>query len=782
MNYKIAQLIVNPTKNSSSLADIYIAQTEEPQEKLAGKLFAIIEAESKTADDFKVVNFLIDQIEHNYYQHEKFLTEDDEKQIKVEHIFETALAKTNKNLLDLLRQEKIAFNPATLNATVGVIHGNNLYFANIGKNKAFLIYKDKVPSQSIKAKNQSKEVVPINELKYKAADIIEQTGSNEETKPINQAKIFSSVISGAIPTGGYLVFTNEALLEFFSQKQLINIITTLPPLSATEQIKNTLSQVNAYVSFLAIILKNTIGLNEEEIRLENLSASTGQSIKNLNAVEEKTEKLLSPGGYINFRKWLIKTTRTIYNLTLGVIGFGKAKIPETDILKDRMLAKKRSTLLFAINVLLFIKNSFISFFAIIPYFFKFITSKERMAMFFAVSRIKIKSFFSNLGFIIIKPLLWLKNLNLKNKLILAVTVASIALLFINITTTGLENKKDQEAISLAETARTIEQKQNQIEANLLYGNEDMIKKLLTDTKDLLDKLPKSEVNGNLYQNYFNKYNEQLEKIRHVETLDNLLVLSDFSKLDETADPSNLIIVPSKENFIYSSDLKKKTIYKFSIKDKAASAIFIGTTTNDLKFPSADKNNLYYLSKNQVVIFNASTEKISFAPIKITGNEENIVSAKAFNNNLYLVNRLDGQVYRHTYVANSFSGGERWLDQAADLSKASSIDINGMVYIAKTDGQMLKFLKGGEEKLILDSVEPAISDNVKLLVGTDEAYYYLLEPAQKRLLIFEGSGKFILQYQSKQFTNLKDFSIDEKTKTMYFLNGATILQAEARHFK
>lgn len=782
MNYKIAQLIVNPTKNSSSLADIYIAQTEENVEKLAGKLFAIIEAESKTADDFKVVNFLIDQIEHNYYQHEKFLTEDDEKQIKIEHIFETALAKTNKNLLDLLRQEKIAFNPATLNATVGVIHENNLYFANIGKNKAFLIYKDKIPGQPIKTKNQSKGIVPVNELKYKTADIIEQTGSNEEAKPINEAKIFSSVISGAIPTGGYLVFTNEALLEFFSQKQLINIVTTLPPLSATEQIKNTLSQVNAYVSFLAIILKNTIGLNEEEIRLENLSASSGQSIRNLNAVEEKTEKLLSPGGYINFRKWLVRATGTIYRLILGLIGFGKNKLPETDILKDKMLSKKRSALLFAANALLFIKNSFIGFFAIIPYFFKFITSQERMAIFFAVSRMKIKLFFSNLRFIIIKPLLWLKDLNLKNKLILAVTIASIALFSINITTTDLENKKEQEAISLAETAKTIEQKQNQIEANLLYGNEDMIKKLLADTKDLLDKLPKSEADGNPYQNYFNKYSDQLEKIRHVETLDNLIVLSDFSKLDETADPSSMLIVPSKEGFIYSSDLKKKIIYKFSVKDKSASEIFIGTTANDLKFPSADKNNLYYLSKNQVVMFNANTEKISFASIKITGSEENIAAAEAFNNNLYLVNKQDGQIYRHTYAANSFSGGERWLDQEADLSKASSIDINGTVYIAKTDGQVLKFLKGGEEKLLLNSAEPAISDKVKLLVGADEAYYYLLEPAQKRLLVFEGSGKFVLQYQSKQFTDLKDFVINEKTKTMYFLNGATILQAEAKHFK
>ena len=44
---------------------------------------------------------------------------------------------------------------------------------------------------------------------------------------------------------GYFIFANEALPEYLSREQLINIITTLPPISAVEQIKNLLKVVGA---------------------------------------------------------------------------------------------------------------------------------------------------------------------------------------------------------------------------------------------------------------------------------------------------------------------------------------------------------------------------------------------------------------------------------------------------------------------------------------------------------------------------------------------------------
>ncbi|MEA3463938.1 MAG: hypothetical protein U9R14_02600, partial [Patescibacteria group bacterium] len=242
MYYKIAQLTLTPGQKAGSTNEIFVAQPNADKENLAGKLFILIEIESKKADNLKIINFLIDRLNYNYYQNEKLILCERISGLKPEHIFESALAKTNKNLSEFIHAEKIKLNPGLINITAGIIHKNNLHFGNLGKNKALLIYKNKKGN---------------NHAKYKLINIIEQTKDSGSKKQTGLTKLFTNVISGSIPANGYFIFTNEALPEYLSNKQLIDIVTTLPPTGAAEQIKNMLIRINAYVSFLGIIIKNT---------------------------------------------------------------------------------------------------------------------------------------------------------------------------------------------------------------------------------------------------------------------------------------------------------------------------------------------------------------------------------------------------------------------------------------------------------------------------------------------------------------------------------------------
>ena len=42
-----------------------------------------------------------------------------------------------------------------------------------------------------------------------------------------------------------------------------------------------------------------------------------------------------------------------------------------------------------------------------------------------------------------------------------------------------------------------------------------------------------------------------------------------------------------------------------------------------------------------------------------------------------------------------------------------------------------------------------------------------------MVVFDKKGKFINQYTSDNFNNLKDFQVDEKNKKIYFLAGAVV---------
>ena len=277
MFYKISQLTLNPGKKNNSIDEVFVAQPDARSEGLAGQLFAIIKIESREQDYLKFVNFLLPELNHQYYQNEKLILRERLSTIKIDHIFESALAKTNKSLASLVQNDKLRLEIANLNITLGVIYENELHFAAIGKNRSFLIFR---------AGDKGGE--------YKMSEV---AAAAEPAGGWN--KLFSSVVSGHLPAGGYFLFTNETLPEFLSQKQLKEIITALPPAGAVEQIKNLLGNINSFVAFSAILIKNTTGLMAESAR--PMAQNVQTSISNLKTTESSTEKLLAPSGMIDLR-------------------------------------------------------------------------------------------------------------------------------------------------------------------------------------------------------------------------------------------------------------------------------------------------------------------------------------------------------------------------------------------------------------------------------------------------------------------------------------------------
>src|SRR3989339_702946 len=93
MNHKLAQLSLSTSNKAGSTGDIFVAQPDSTKESLAGKLFIIVEINSTKIEGLKIINFLIDNINHNYYQNEKIILRERISTLTVEHIFEAALEK-----------------------------------------------------------------------------------------------------------------------------------------------------------------------------------------------------------------------------------------------------------------------------------------------------------------------------------------------------------------------------------------------------------------------------------------------------------------------------------------------------------------------------------------------------------------------------------------------------------------------------------------------------------------------------------------------------------------
>jgi hypothetical protein len=761
MYYKIASILLNNEQKSGVASDIFISSPDSQKEALVGKLFILAEIQSSGSEAIKILEFLINNIEYNYYQSEKVILKEKIDSITLESIFESALTKTNKDLEEFLANEKIKISPYAFNTTICVLYKNEIYFSGTGKNKSLLIYKEKT---SPKQKNG--EQTEMDKIEYKISDV----GEYQETEALNIGKLFSNVVSGKIPAGGYFLVINEALSEYLSNKQLIKIITKLSPASAAEQIRNLLEQINSYVSFLGIIIKNTVTSNlsgeelktklEEEIKIDDY---TPEIVK----TEEKTEEIMTPAGIVNLKKW----TKNISE---------KIKPSRPKISAPRETNTSRG---------MFLSNGNILF-------------KKRGGL---LSWEKVGNFFKKLGKLIAAAFVFIIGLfhrqpddevqgesltpvsatdapkekkslvisGKKIKVILIITVICVAIFFINLTITDKRNKNEAKLKTFNALVSSISKNQDKIDADFVYNNKTEAKQLYELNEDLLAQLPSEEVaKRESAQSLFTKQKEQLEKIRNINKISGLTKIADFSNLTAAANPQNIFF---NNSTVYAGDYTNNAIFKVDIKQNIVTAVYNlnVATSGPIIYPSAGQdNNLYYLSGKNIFQIDKADQP-SLLSISLPSTSDNVGGAQAYSDKLYVIDKSLGQIYRFTKNANAFVNPSKWLNQQTNLASSSNIFINGSLYVLYSNGQVDEYLKGKKQDLAVETVDPAISSASRLIVNSD--YFFILEPSTQRLLLWNNKGAYLAQYVFTDLTNLKDFAVNDKDKLIYLLDGHSVYQ-------
>lgn len=746
MNYKIAQLAISPDQKTDTISKIIISQPSAEQENLLGRLFIMLEFKSRQTELIRLANFLVEQIKTNYYRNEQIILLEKTASVKVEHIFESAISKLNQNIIEFLQAEKIKFSPANLNITIGIICHSQLHFATLGHNKALLIYQPKGSKVASDAELPSDKKYDLINITKKTADPTQEI--------FNLNKLFSNIINGSIPVGGYFVFTNEALYEYLSEKQLVDIITTLPPASAVEQIKNVLQQTNVYVPFLGLIIKNgretstsimpkpTIRAQQTAGRPVNpipaptpnfLPADTGLgSFEALNETEEKTAQILNPTGLLNFKKI-------------------KSIINRLDLNKWKK-AQSRNTLTFKNQLAIKHKLSFNRLFNIAKTTGQVLLGGSVGLMKTITDKDKIGQLKNNL---VAKK----KRLSKKHLIMLGVLAVVILGLVGNLIYSGIKNKRLAAEQAYADQVELIRQKQSQIETFLIYDNLTEARDNLVAIDQLLQELPQdTPTRQQTYQELKNNFNEKNDRINHVTRLEPRIV-ADLSP----AQPDNLVLVSNK---LYLADNSNKKIYSLDPTDGQNAPILDNALVKNLSWPALDdNNNIYYLSSsNSVVAFDPSSQRIT----NLSSNElsDNISTLTVYGNRVYIFATKDKQIYRYNRYDDTLANQRGWLD-SDELSNIQSMSIEGYIYLI-ADKTIYKYGGGHKQVFILENIYPEFTDPQKIIALQNYEIFYVLEPANNRLVVFNKSGRFLAQYTSDDFQDLKDFTVDEVGQKAYVL--------------
>lgn len=750
MSYKVAPLTVNPKQKSALTSKVFVSQPSAEEEALVGRLFVLMEFDASRADDFAAADFIVKEIYRHYYENEQFFLRDKIANLKIDYVFEAALTKLNRGISEFFENEKIQLRPGALTMVIGVLHKNRLLFAQTGTGKAMLFYRPKTKAGELLSD-------------YTLVDISEKT--EDPTQEIStQNKMFANVINGLVPTGGYFLFANEALLEYLSKKQLTEIVTTLPPAGAAEQMKNLLEQTDAFVPFFALIIKNTAG--EDPVvsgyAVPQAMASLGvspagggrSSVDQLNLTQEKTEQLLTASGVGNLKKWLERMRPAGNSLKT----FAEQKGHQLGLATTRLNSKRQKLEMGrkTFDVIRII-GSVISDGFIFAY--KVIADPAVRAN----SGAGAKNFFKNILRSITGTVARFQRLQPKHKIILGVIIFAILAFAGNLVYSGIIRTQREAKARLTEAQTLFEQKEHQLEASLLYNNEEGARKILDEMGALLTDLPnKSEEDKAAVADLTNRYHARLDSLYHITRL-----TSPAPYVELPAEADSAVIA---DGILYAVNGGAKTLYRVAADKTVSQTNFSGSGKTALMIH--DDGGIYAWDSENIFTYDQAAATLSATTLE--NRPDSLSAVSLYNDRLYAV--AGSSIYRFNQdkPGRKFYSRQDWLKETADLKDATSLAIDGRLYVL-ANNEIKKFSGGQNETLVLDDVSPALETPTAVAVSPDNDFLYVLDPKNKRLLVYTEDGKYSAQYMSDSFDNLKAVTVDGAAKQIYLANGNKIYQ-------
>jgi len=202
----------------------------------------------------------------------------------------------------------------------------------------------------------------------------------------------------------------------------------------------------------------------------------------------------------------------------------------------------------------------------------------------------------------------------------------------------------------------------------------------------------------------------------------------------------------------------------------------------------DDKNIYFADGQGVYSVAKATLDVEKAKEKINTIIKNVDLWKTpgglgvYLGNIYVLdknpsrNSRHGQILKFVATANGYSK-TNYLSQdlAPDFSQATSIAIDGSIYVLLSNGAIEKFTRGKEEHFIVSSLDKPFSSPSRIFTNIDTKNLYILDNGNSRIVVLSKDGAYQTQYQSDIFKNAKDFEVKETDKKVYVLSQNKIYE-------
>ncbi len=762
--------------NSKESLDTFIFEPENIEEQNLGSLYIIGEITETSPNSEYLINLLVATIKKEYYANttKSPITG-----------LESALNKTNETLADFAEKGNISWI-GNINIIIAVLKDGTLYFSQTGRAKAFLA--------------RDKSVIDIGQ------DLV------SDMKP-HPLKTFSNIANGQIDAGDKLIFATSRLMENMEEKEIGGIFSENPD-NAIEQFENRLKGSGTALVFIKAEEKTKLSgaVSIRKILASSQDAETGQKetqtknvweysqkhpsqknrlddiIGELNDAERETElsqKIKFIARLIRFTVrntkkilyvlffWIKKTAIALYNSLKPRIIAGIRKIKELSAFTWRKtkarLSKQKSPAENSSEQFTGGEAGFPSSAAEGAETEEFARSSIDLRMRPSAEMNKMETILSAFIPKQIKYIPAKSRVAISGIAILAIITAATAYGWIN---TNKENEKKSSYAAVLESAKKSE---IAAESSLIYENKEEAARLIKETLSGAERL--------ISAGYFTEEAKQLQKkaIEQMDKIDRVTRIADPVKLVDFAANSQSIktngLVWSGKN-LYAFNSANNALFKYDFAQKTSQIVAVNSENmGHLKTAKPFAAKIIFLTDSPgAAVYDSAKSELKNISIKLNPAETDISDIDTFGSNLYVMDKNDANIYKHVLTAGGYAKGEKWILGGAEkeIKNPVSLSIDGDVYLLQNAGSastVLKFSKGVKKEFSLPPLLIPLKNAVKIIAANTK-HLYILDPENKRVVVFSKDGKTFSQITSDKFDNLIDFAINPNEKSLYLLNGTT----------
>jgi hypothetical protein len=553
---------------------------------------------------------------------------------------------------------------------------------------------------------------------YKTYDLF---GSLDQPPDINPKKLFSSIICGDMKAGDLLIAGSSNLDRLRNELRMKERLTTLPPVTAALEIKQDLERQSIPDDFVAVIA--SCAPADQPKAIEPPAPTEGRStasIEKLRNAEADTLRNLAP-----------------------VLGRKRAK----DTSKGEPVAPSVGGPLGLLGTL------------------RQMTSRDRAQD--VAARASLRGMNAGFGTFLTK----------KRKSILTGIIILVILIVGGSTYWKHRQTVAAERAAWNATFDKAKSSIDQAQGEAVYS-EDKARASLADADKTLQTLDVSTPDRKKAVDGLHKDSADLrEKLRRITQVNAPAQLYGLSP--DIADGALASPILFK-NMLVVADRSGRQLTVINPSDKQVKQIALPADAANARITSiAGGKESVIIALDNGKLLGADITKGDVSALKISSDKAKAMTdIITYANRLYRLDADSGQIWRYPSVSGGFGSEQAYLQAVnTNLNDAVSLAIDSNVYVLKSNGQVARFLSGGQDGFALPAIDPPLQNGAAIWTVADGKYIAIADPQGKRVALFTKDGHLVAQYTSPVFKGPSDVVADEAAKKLYVVDANNIYQLD-----